>query len=91
MIEPPAPTSSRPAPTVQRRSNPVNGSVLAPAFAGCVDVPGALLVVAGETVLAGVVLAGVVGDFVDFDGEVPLPGSEPLPGFVGGGGALLGP
>jgi len=44
----------------------VNGSVLA--FAGCVLVAGALLE-AGSTVLAG-----VVGVFVDVDGDVPLVG-----------------
>ncbi|HZL47858.1 MAG TPA: hypothetical protein VFC30_02470 [Solirubrobacteraceae bacterium] len=52
----------------------MNGSV-ALAFAGCVDVVGVLLVVAGATVLAG--------DFVDFDGDVPLPGSFCV-GFGGG-------
>jgi hypothetical protein len=56
----------------------VNGSVLA--FAGDVVVVGVLLVVAGSTVLAGVVVVGVL---VDFDGDVPLPG-VPLPVFVGG-------
>jgi hypothetical protein len=66
MIEPPAHTRSSPAPTVQRRSKPVNGNVLA--FAGFVA-DGVLLVVAGETVLAG-----VVGVFVAFDGDVPLFG-----------------
>ena len=68
MIEPPAHTRSSPAPTVQRRSKPVNGNLLA--FAGFVA-DGVLLAVAGETVLAGVVEAGV---FVDFEGEVPLLG-----------------
>jgi hypothetical protein len=62
MIEPPAHRRSSPAPTVQRRSKPVNGNVLA--FAGFVA--GVLLVVAGETVLAGVLVA--------FDGDVPLLG-----------------
>jgi hypothetical protein len=50
----------------------VNGSVLAPAF----DVVGVLLVVAGETVLAG--------DFVDFDGDVPLFGEGVVVGLGGG-------
>jgi hypothetical protein len=72
MIEPPAHTKNSPPPTVQRRSRPVNGSLLA--FAGDVVVVGALLAVAGSTVLDG-----VVGVFVDFDGDVPLFG-------VGGGG-----
>jgi len=54
----------------------VNGNVLA--FAGCVLVVGVLLVVAGSTVLAGVVEVGVL---VDFDGEVPLLGF----GTVGSG------
>jgi hypothetical protein len=76
MIEPPAPIRSNPAPTVQRRSKPVNGSELA--FAGDVVVVGALLAVAGSTVLDG-----VVGVLVDFDGDVPLFG-VPLPVFVGG-------
>lgn len=68
MIEPPAHTKSSPPPTTQVRLKPVNGSVLA--FAGEVVVVGVvLLVVAGATVLAG-----VVGVFVDFDGEVPLFG-----------------
>ena len=67
MIELPAPSSNRPPPTVQRRSKPVKGSVLA--FAGFVLVAGALLAAAGSTVLAG-----VVGVFVDFDGDVPLVG-----------------
>ena len=69
MIEPPAHTSSSPPPTVQVRLKPVNGRVLA--FAGSVEVVGVLLVVAGSTSLAGV----VVGVFVDFDGDVPLFGS----------------
>ena len=68
MIEPPAAISSSPPPTVQRRSKPVNGRVLA--FAGSVAVVGVVLVVAGSTALVG-----VVGVFVDFDGEVPLFGS----------------
>jgi hypothetical protein len=76
MIEPPAHRRSSPAPTVQRRSKPVNGNVLA--FAGFVA-DGALLALAGETVLAG-----VVGVFVDFDGEVPLLGVGVVVG-VGGG------
>jgi hypothetical protein len=67
MIEPPAAISSSPPPTVQRRSKPVNGRVLA--FAGSVAVVGVVLVVAGSTALV------VVGVFVDFDGEVPLFGS----------------
>ena len=46
----------------------MNGNLLA--FAGFVA-DGVLLAVAGETVLAGVVEAGV---FVDFEGEVPLLG-----------------
>ncbi len=72
MIEPPATSRSSPAPTVQRRSKPVNGSVLADAFAGFAPlVAGALLAVAGATDLAGVVGSA---SFVDFDGEVPLPG-----------------
>ena len=78
MIEPPAHTRSSPPPTIQVRLKPVNGSVLA--FAGDVVVVGVLLVVAGSTVLAGVVVVGVL---VDFDGDVPLPG-VPLPVFVGG-------
>jgi hypothetical protein len=73
MIEPPAPRRSRPAPTVQRRSRPVNGSVLAVAFAGLVPVAGALLEFAGATVLDGVVEVPV-GVFVDLDGDVPLFG-----------------
>ncbi len=47
----------------------MNGNVLA--FAGAVVVVGVLLVVAGSTVLAGVVEVGVL---VDFDGDVPLFG-----------------
>jgi hypothetical protein len=70
MIEPPAHTRSSPAPTVQRRSKPVNGNVLA--FAGFV----AVLVVAGETVLAGVLVA--------FDGDVPLFGEGVVVGLGGG-------
>jgi hypothetical protein len=66
MIEPPAHTRSNPPPTIQVRFKPVNGSVLA--FAGAVVVVGVLLVVAGSTALAGV----LVGVLVDFDGEVPL-------------------
>ena len=54
-------------PTVQRRSKPVNGNVLA--FAGFVA-DGVLLVVAGATALLG-----VVGVFVVFDGDVPLFGA----------------
>jgi hypothetical protein len=68
MIEPPVPSRSRPAPTVQRRSKPVKGSV--DASAGCVLVAGVLSVV-GATSFAGVVVVGV---FVDFDGDVPLFG-----------------
>ncbi len=74
MIEPPANSRTSPAPTVQRRSKPVNGSVLADAFAGFpLLLFGALLEVAGATVPFGVV-DDVVGSFVDFDGDVPLPG-----------------
>ncbi len=57
----------------------MNGSVLA--FAGDVAVVGELLVVAGSTVLVGV----HVGVLVDFDGDVPLPGSFCV-GFGFGGG-----
>jgi hypothetical protein len=78
-IEPPAHTKSKPPPTVQLRSKPVNGNVFAAAFAGCVLVVGVVLVVAGE-VLAGVVVVGV---FVDFEGDVPLFGA-----VVGAGGGV---
>jgi hypothetical protein len=88
MIEPPAPRSSRPAPTVQRRSRPVKGSVLADAFAGCVPVAGALLELDGATVLDGVVEVPV-GVFVDFDGEVPLFG-EVVAGVVVAGVVVAG-
>jgi hypothetical protein len=55
------------------------------AFAGEVVVVGVvLLVVAGATVLAGVVEVGV---FVDFDGEVPLFGVV-VAGVVGVVGVL---
>ena len=83
MIEPPAQTKSSPPPTIQVMLKPVNGSVLA--FAGEVVVVGVvLLVVAGATVLAGVVEVGV---FVDFDGEVPLFGVV-VAGVVGVVGVL---
>ncbi len=72
MIEPPAAINSSPPPTVQLRLKPVNGRVLA--FAGAVVVVGVVvLVLAGSTALLGVGV-GVVGVFVDFDGEVPLFG-----------------
>jgi hypothetical protein len=91
MIEPPASTRNSPAPTVQRRSRPVNGSVLADAFAGCVLVAGALLEVAGATLPLGVV-DGVAGSFVDFAGDVPLEGDVPVLGVVAGGvvGVVVG-
>jgi hypothetical protein len=74
MSDTPAPMSSTPPPTDQRRSNPVNGSVVA---FSC-----SLLVL---TVLVGVVLVGAgSGSFVDvvfsvvvfssFDGDVPVVG-----------------
>jgi hypothetical protein len=66
MIELPATIKSRPPPTVQRRSKPVNGSELA--FAGDVVVVGEVLAVAGEVVLDD------VGVLDDFDGDVPLLG-----------------
>jgi hypothetical protein len=75
MIELPATIKSRPPPTVQRRSKPVNGSELA--FAGEEVVVGELLAVAGEVVLDD---AGVLDDF---DGDVPLFGV-----VVGAGGLV---
>jgi hypothetical protein len=65
-IEKPMPIRSRPAPTVQRRSKPVNGSELAFAL-----VLGTLLAVAD-----GVVFVGVDDDAgaLAFDGDVPLLG-----------------
>jgi hypothetical protein len=90
MIEKPIATRSRPMPTVQRRSKPVNGSVLAVvelAFAG--EVP---------LVAAGVLSAGVpvAGELASLDGEVPLAGvgvvfdaGVLLVGVVVGGGAVV--
>ncbi|GEM_PF-2443860 len=67
-IEKPMPIRSRPAPTVQRRSKPVNGSELAFALV----VLGALLVVADGVVFVGVDVDG--GVLFAFDGDVPLLG-----------------
>src|SRR3954453_15348446 len=63
--EKPMPVKSRPTPIVQRRSKPVNGSVVAFFSAvvavGPVFVVGSLLVVSGAVVLLGVLLS--------FDGD----------------------
>lgn len=69
----------------------MNGSVVAVAFAGCVLFAGALLAFAGATVLAGVV-DDVVGVFVDFDGDVPLPGDGAVVAgvLVAGVGGVVG-
>jgi hypothetical protein len=62
------PIRSRPAPTVQLRSKPVNGSELAFALAGL----GALLDVADGVVFVGDGVDG--GVLFAFDGDVPLFG-----------------
>jgi len=77
------PMRTRPIPTVQRRSKPVNGSDFA-VLVGLVLVVGALLVVAGAVVLLGVLLS--------FDGDVPVVGVGVGVGVVlvvGGGGVWL--
>jgi hypothetical protein len=88
-IEKPMPMRTRPIPTVQRRSRPVNGSVFA-VVVGLVLVVGALLVVAGAVVVVGVLLS--------FEGDVPVVGvgvvlvGVVLVGVVlvvGGGGVWL--
>jgi hypothetical protein len=76
-IEKPTPIRSRPKPTVQRRSKPVNGSDFALLVVGLVLVVGVVLFVAGSVVFVGVLLS--------FDGEVPVLGVE----VVGGGGVWL--
>ena len=66
-IEKPIASRSTPAPIVQRRSKPVNGSVEALAVVGdVVDLLGTVLVVAGAVVFSGVLLS--------FDGDVPVVG-----------------
>ncbi len=66
MIEKPVAISTRPKPMLQRRSNPVNGSVLA-----LVSVVGVVLVFAGATSLDGVLVVGVLDSL---DGNVPVVG-----------------
>ena len=66
-IKKPMPIRSRPIPTVQRRSKPVKGSVLA--FVLFVVV-GTLLFVAGATSFAG----AFAGALFSFDGDVPALG-----------------
>lgn len=64
-IEKPAHINTSPMATLQRRSNPVNGSVLA-----FVSLAGTTLVVAGASLL-GVVDVGLLASL---DGEVPVVG-----------------
>jgi hypothetical protein len=69
MIEKPAPIRSRPTPTVQRRSKPVNGNVVAFVLfvvVGAVSVAGVVLVVVGAVVFVGVLLS--------LEGDVPVEG-----------------
>lgn len=89
MIEAPAAINSRPMAIVQRRSKPVNGSVLFEGsaltpLAAVVEVDGELLSFEGEVPAAGVVgvvLVGVVG--------VVLVGVVGVVGVVVGGGAVV--
>ena len=67
-------------PTVQRRSKPVNGSVLAFSLVGVV------LVFAGAVSLAGVVEAGFSASF---DGATPLLGVVVVVGVVVGAGVVV--
>ncbi len=70
-------------PIVQRRSKPVNGSVLAFALfvvVGLVPAAGALLVVVGAVVFVGVLFS--------FDGDVPALGVGVVP-VLGGGDVWL--
>jgi hypothetical protein len=75
--EKPTPMRSRPMPTVQRRSKPVNGRVFE------LSVVGALLAFAGATAFSGVVAS--------FDGEVPLvAGGVVVAGVVVAGVVVAG-
>jgi hypothetical protein len=82
-IEKPAAIRIRPMPNVQRRSKPVNGSVLAFALfvlVGPVPAAGAPLVVVGAVVSVGVPSS--------VDGAVPALGVGVVP-VLGGGGVWL--
>jgi hypothetical protein len=87
-IENPAPIRTRPMAIVQRRSKPVNGSVLA-----FVPVVGVVLVLAGAVSFAAALFSFAAALF-SFDGEVPVLGVGVVAGVgvvpvVGGGGVWL--
>jgi hypothetical protein len=84
--EKPIAISSRPAPIVQRRSKPVNGSVVA--FLAAVVAVGSGLLVGSLFVVSGAVV--LVGVLFYFDGEVPVVGvGVGVAGVVAGAGGVV--
>jgi len=77
MIDRPIASSSTPAPIVQRRSNPVNGSVEAVLAVGSLPLLGSVEDVSGAVVFVGVLLS--------FDGDVPVVGVGVGVGVVAAG------